>query len=527
MLVFGDARRACSTAAFVERVRAAQSRGDSMGAFVAASGLAQGALDAEFEGAAQDELTALHLAAVDLLAGVVRGQPAEAELEALRRLSPEQIEVTTPEGYAFYAVYPQAYRLAAARIAWETPPLVIGLRSIGTGLAAVVTEATGAPVFVTLRPTGDPFAREVRAGPALKARLAAHGGPFAIVDEGPGLSGSSFGAAADLLEDLGVEPGRIVFLPSHGGPPGPQANPRHRDRWRTARRAVATLDDLLVEEPLADWFADFTGADVAVEDLSAGGWRRLVGSAPPADPPRERRKFRLTSPRGAWIARFAGLGSIGEAKLARAQALHAAGFAPEPLALRRGFLLQRWQDGDPLDVHGAERGRFLAHLARYLAFRARAFPAAPDEGADGDALAAMVERNAGLRLQAPPFGPRVHVDGRLQAWEWLRRADGSFCKLDALDHSCAHDLIGAQDIAWDVAGAVAEFKLTTDEAAGLVAGLARSGGPPIPPRTLAFLDVCYAAFHLGLWTLAGSAPGAAAERRRYQARLGELRGGAV
>ena len=54
---------------------------------------------------------------------------------------------------------------------------------------------------------------------------------FAIVDEGPGLSGSSFGCVADWLEDNGVAPERIHVFPGHDGPLGPAASARHRDRW--------------------------------------------------------------------------------------------------------------------------------------------------------------------------------------------------------------------------------------------------------------------------------------------------------
>jgi hypothetical protein len=513
MLVYGDARRRAGTAALLE---AAAAGGPD--AFFAASELAQGLIDAEFEARGEDELTPTHRAAMDLLVALVTEATVARAAERLRALPlPDEVTVTTPEGYAFYAVYPQAYRMAARSVAWSSPPLVIGLRSIGTGLAAVVAAATdGTPL--TLRPTGHPFAREIRASSALRTRLAAHPGPFAVVDEGPGLSGSSFGAVADLLEGLGVSPERIVFLPSHAGDLGPKASPRHRARWATARRAVATLDDILSADPIGGWFADLIGPVMRVEDLSGGSWR-MSDSATPADPPRERRKFRLTTPSGRWIARFAGLGAIGEAKWARAQALHAAAFTPQPLALRRGFLLERWEDGAPLDLTGAERPRFLAHLARYIAFRARAFPATAEDGASAEALCEMALANAGLRLSPPIIGPRVHVDGRLHPWEWLKRPDGSFCKLDALDHSCAHDLIGCPPAAWDVAGAVVEFDLSAAETASLVEAVARAEGPAIDQPTLGFFETCYTAFQLGLWSLAEASAPNLARRELYARRL--------
>ena len=36
-------------------------------------------------------------------------------------------------------------------------------------------------------------------------------------------------------------------------------------------------------------------------------------------------------------------------------------------------------------------------------------------------------------------------------------------KTDALDHAFGHDLVGCQDIAWDLAGAAVEFDLDTEE----------------------------------------------------------------
>ena len=94
------------------------------------------------------------------------------------------MEVRVPEGYAFYALHPALYASAAAHL----PPgdwRVIGIRSIGTSLSAVVAAALGAPPPVTVRPTGHPFARELRLSAELEAEWAAHAGPFVVVDEGP------------------------------------------------------------------------------------------------------------------------------------------------------------------------------------------------------------------------------------------------------------------------------------------------------------------------------------------------------
>ena len=56
--------------------------------------------------------------------------------ETLRALLPScQLTIKLPEGYAYYAVSPQAYRRAAEPLRGQIGA-VIGLRSIGTSLAA-------------------------------------------------------------------------------------------------------------------------------------------------------------------------------------------------------------------------------------------------------------------------------------------------------------------------------------------------------------------------------------------------------
>src|SRR5690606_7218721 len=99
------------------------------------------------------------------------------------------------------------------------------------------------------------------------------------------------------------------------------------------RRVVKDFDEVVLPQ-LASWFADLTGPPTQpLQDLSAGAWRAARGLEAPADPPRERRKYLLRTASGAWLLKFAGLGAMGEATLARARALHDGGFTPEPLGL--------------------------------------------------------------------------------------------------------------------------------------------------------------------------------------------------
>ena len=544
MLVYGDRseivrpreRLAALGAALREGACTVRSAGRDAfaGALIDAGALAQGLADLEFQAAGMDLVTPMQTASMQLTLAVARlavaaprpgrsGGAAEASdaLSALAQLDlPDAVGCRTPEGYAFYAVYPQAYAAAAASQVWDQPPLVVGLRSIGTSLAAAVAAATGSPAPLTFRPTGEPFARTIRASRELKRILAAHRGAFLVADEGPGLSGSSFGAAADLLGSLGITEDRIVLMPSHAGEPGNEASSEARARWRRAPRLVRTLDDLLQESSVADWFEDITGPVGDIRDLSAGAWRRDLParSWPPSWPQQERRKFQLSAATGTYAARFAGLGRIGDEKLARARALHAGGFVPEPLAVRRGFLLERWIDGPPLEISTEQRPAFLEHLSRYLATRARL---TADRGADAGTLVEMAVVNAGdaggsglreavaRRMHGErrwlEGGTAVAIDARLHAWEWRRDRQGRIWKTDALDHCCAHDLIGCQDIAWDVAGAIVEFDLCSEEAGRLAAAVGA------PPEQVGVMELAYCAFQTGLWWYAAQDP-AEAER---------------
>ncbi|MFC3077312.1 hypothetical protein ACFODL_04340 [Phenylobacterium terrae] len=435
------------------------------------------------------------------------------------RAMPRAVEVKAPEGYAYYAVYPETYGLAARGTRFEAPPAVLGLRSIGTSLAAIVGAAANARNVVTARPCGHPFSRELKLSDELVRTLTA---PVAVVDEGPGLSGSSFGAAGDLLERLGVPAERRWFFPSHLGGPGPKSCERHRRRWAGAQKRLVTFEDYALPA-LPGWFEDLVGLPLGpLEDLSGGAWRTALNVEAPVHAAQERRKYLLRTSKGEFLLKFSGLGATSSEKLRRAQALHAAGFAPEPLALRHGFLLQRWmgQARPPTD-----REAVMDVLGRYLAFRARRFPAAPEDGAAPGELVGMAAYNAGQLIGeaaadavrgrlAPLLSARlrpVRIDGRMHAWEWLALPDGRILKADVLDHDDAHDLVGCQDVGWDVAGAWVELGLTQDEAGRLCR---RAGADE---TLLAAFEIAYLAFQAGAWTMARDA--AAPEERKAIERL--------
>jgi hypothetical protein len=592
MLLYGDGRRSDDPREKIARLRAGLFRLRTLPCprierhalvgemLVEAGELEQGLLDHRFAldgeerpgplGRSAARLTG-SIAEALLLSFLTQGSPPPDEegrsavsierslTEILALDLPERIEISVPEGYAFYGLYPETYFRAAAAAALgsgeEGPFKVLGIRSIGTGLAAavatVLTLARRPAEVASVRPIGHPFCREIALGRRLERDLLANVDgarpPYAVVDEGPGLSGSSFGSVADWLEDRGVPPQAITFFPSHRGGLGPYADERHRRRWNRARRFVTEFESVFASPearwPLAGWAEDWTGeATEPLLDLSAGRWRERVcpdrSRWPAVDLQGERRKYLLTSESGRWLLKFAGLGRYGREKLALAEALGDARLIPPILGLRHGFLVGPWlEDARPLPLVPAGEmapRALLDAVSTYLAFRAARFPAPPEAaGATPQRLFEMAVHNTGKAL-GPDFAGAVETwrgrlpeiarlarpmltDNRMQAWEWLvisggwGRREGRILKADALDHHRGNDLVGPQDVAWDIAGAAVELDLGEDGLERLADAVERRiGTARIERLPLAFYLQAYLAFQIGRHTLAAEAVEAAA-----------------
>lgn len=527
MIVYGDRDEpAADDRELVARAAALRAMGPGLerhaslvALFLRLAGRTQGVADAAFDHAGcdapDDGVDACTVVLTQVAGAVVRSwDGACAELPPLPQLDglPCCARARAPEGHGFYGLYPEGYVAPARRVAnaLPSPIRVVGLRSIGTGLAAIVAAAIGASPPLTLRPIGHPFARTIRADASLADRAAS----WIVVDEGPGLSGSSFAAALDWLAAAGVPERRIACLSGHGGALGPQASAANRLRWGRIRRLAA--DDIMGAN-VARWAATLLGAlDAEPEWIGAGEWRRHLLRSPADWPPAtsawERPKWLLRAGGQTYVARFAGLGAIGEVKLELARSLHAAGFTAEPVGIVHGVLIERWhaeaQIGSrpPADV-----------VRRYLSFRASNLPPTTAGGANAATLLAMTRHNLALagidaasldvwdsRLSDLDRRARpVAIDGRLLAHEWLALPDGRWLKADALDHHAAHDLIGAQDIAWDVAGAAVELG---HDPSGLADAM-----------LVAFLTPCYAAFRLGQSVVAAHVAAEPSDGARHRA----------
>jgi hypothetical protein len=278
---------------------------------------------------------------------------------------------------------------------------------------------------------------------------------------------------------------------------------------------------------LPEWVEELVGPlHKPLQEISGGGWRTLratgAGEGLPVDTALEKRKFLAESASGTWLVKWAGLGASSKAKLGRGQILARSGWTPDFAGLCHGFVVQHWQAGGNLHQAESERQWLVQQLSQYLSFRASNLPA-DKPGASLLQLWEMAQFNIGSVLgsdageavqqllgepsrHAAAIKP-VHTDNRLHRWEWLIAPQGHLVKTDALDHDAAHDLIGCQDISWDLAGAAVEFRLTQDEGLEMSRAVEANTDRSIDPALLQALELCYLGFQIGLWSFAAQSNG--------------------
>jgi len=394
---------------------------------------------------------------------------------------PADVCVSVPEGYAYYAVYPEDYGKAALRFCREHRPrkaVVIGIRSIGTSLSAVVAatlqKAGCAVKSFTVRPRGHPFNREL----SLRGFEWDEDSFFLVVDEGPGISGSSFACVAEYLSNRGIPDGRIVLFPSWETDGTNLLSDRARKRWTRHSK-----------------YTEARGPLSGSRELSAGKWRELSDAAPPVHPQHERRKYL----RDGRLYKFEGLSHYGAEKAQRAQVLADAGFSARPLAMEDGYLVSEWVDGRPATA--ADATNAAGWVARYLEFLQLHFlsdrPVPYQENIE--MMRVNVEEGVGSewagRLdvfdELRPLlcdRPTIAIDARMLPHELLLTAAG-YVKTDTLDHHDDHFFPGCQDIAWDAASACVEFGISEDQ-------------DLVPEECLTFYKVAYLSYRLGYCTVA-------------------------
>src|SRR4051812_45501092 len=176
MLVYGDQSRTENPRDINKRLGEALHRIGQMpagverhaalvAALIDAGELAQGLADAQFADLGHDAGSDLTDAVMALMIGIAAcvrqswrsgfgrtGVLPEAAIRTLAALPlPEFINTKKAEGFSFYCLYPETYLEAAEAIAAaQGPTRVIGLRSVGAPLAAIVAAGLGVRNAVTL-----------------------------------------------------------------------------------------------------------------------------------------------------------------------------------------------------------------------------------------------------------------------------------------------------------------------------------------------------------------------------------------
>ncbi|MGB8130137.1 MAG: hypothetical protein WCG81_10125 [Candidatus Angelobacter sp.] len=515
LLVFrGDQRRAsgqelkAALTARIEQLCGFGLQRKLLGALLLAGELECGVADCDSKSARSCELVTDQIADA-LLAGerAARFRPEFSQfhslLDAARDLPVvEQLSISAPEGFAYYALHPLAYADVVQRIPECDHLLVVGIRSIGTTLSAVAAAAARARGIqaerITVRPQGHPYNRtaEFTAKQMAAVQIAvSSGASFAVVDEGPGLSGSSFIAVAEALERAGAPVEKITLISSH----------------------APNLDTLCAEDAGRRW-RRFSCTPVAAEGrrptkaakfIAGGQWRNQVFASesewPAAWTSFERLKYLSTEQQDERrLFKFAGLGHYGDAVFDRERKIAAAGFGLIPREESDGFISCSWIDGRPLAAADLS-SRILARLAEYCAFRLQAFAA---ELSDIGALQQMAEHNlreleldlaVELCLQRP-----VIADGRMQPHEWLLSTEGKLLKTDSASHGDDHFFPGPTDIAWDLAGAIVEWQMNEQEAAEFLNLYCLASGDDATARIDGFIKA-YTVFRLAYCLMAANA----------------------
>ncbi len=513
MIVYRNHKQILDTAEALERLRAPHIEPTAL--LIGLGELESGIVDALCpEADVESEITRVLRRATLAAAHVFCGKPWRArvlaELESLATLDlPRQIAAGVSEGYAWYGLYPETYLEAARRFFRASRPpraFVLGIRNIGASLSAVVAatlEDLGCAVeSCTVRPHGHPFDRRLVLAPEFASRLRQRSTDhFIIVDEGPGLSGSSLTSVACALSELGIPDGKIAFFPSWEPSGDAFVSESARERWRRHPKYCASFEEAMPQP--------------GALDLSAGKWRGLLYTDesrwPAVQPQHERRKYL----EGPVLLKFAGLGRYGPPRLERARRLADAGFCPRALGLDNGFLRTSFVDGRPLSAPEDITPDLLDTMARYLAHLRANFES--PRPAPFDELVEMIRVNTGYEVPgelraAVCDAPTIAIDGRMLPHEWILTA-GGYLKTDAIDHHDDHFFPGCQDIAWDIAGASIEFGI---DAAPLAEKYAALKGDHGISRRLPFYLRAYAAWRLGYVTLACTATAGTGDAERFQ-----------
>jgi hypothetical protein len=539
MLLYGDPEFQIEAQLALKKIREifnATTSGDlndARNVLIALGELEQGVADAGLPTGRVEGLTNL---AADLFLNIYNGNFSKrAHCVLKERLNagmelPEElrIRVKIPEGYAFYSLYPDQYISSAER--WLAKDysefvLVIGVRSIGTSLSAVVHSVLKHhgrhSKRITVRPTGHAYNREI----LLPEQL----GEFEaviIVDEGPGQSGSSMASVARSAKERGYR--KVIFFPGHANEPGASVSEAVRKIWVETSRVSTPLEAVCWgEQTLTDKLKIETGELLGAhhvaqvnnpfENCKCGNEHEFLELRTPQF---DRTGFLFKNEMGVhW--KYAGLGSgkdfelIARRNFFRQRKLFEESFAPEPLALIDGFIGMRWIEGRPLKPDDLDEG-MLERLTDYI--MAVAIPSQSSNDADlvkrlrqivsvnfeETFDGGIAEKGAALIGNLNGVSHWQYGDGRVAPHKWIKADTGKIYKTDCWGHDLDHTCIGEQSVLWDVAGSVIEWQMS-EQQVGAFIDLFASRNLAVGYDELRGYMLAYVAFRLGVLRFSGNA----------------------
>ncbi len=411
--------------------------------------------------------------------GMLEQGLADAGFENGEALPNTKIELKTPEGFAFYQLYPEQYRRAAQKWLRECksagPAIVIGIRSIGTTLSHVVWEElrkAGVEVSrCTVRPQGDPFQRRVKLPDWVTPSATA----YLVVDEGPGLSGSSFGCVAAELERRGVERNRIHFFPGHPHDPGSAASEETRKLWRDIARWNVPPETPVLEKdvewkyigPALPWPFDCSGQ----AERNARRSSELSFGLP------------VLEHRDWWLS-FPIIQGHQAAVDPFTLAAHIVAVADEPL-----------RSEDEIETEYRLREMLLVNVEKY--FRNKNL---------SESLKGWLEKLILTR------GSKSSGDGELGPGSWIRALDGRLWKKNTQGSKLSHFVAYRLPVWWDVAQAIVEWEFSATEEEAF---LQLINAKLLLPKNseLEFFKMAVAALGLGKSVMLQQSPGKKYEHR--------------
>lgn len=436
---------------------------------------------------------------------------------------PEQITLNVPEGFVFYGLYPEVYLEATSEFIKEMKPektLVIGLRSIGTVLSALIgahLQSVGCVVkTLTVRPRGHPFNRFLVLDEKIKNMIRQSTGYYVIIaDEGPGLSGSSIGGTLSAVKSLNVPSNRTVIFPSWL-PSGERfISENARVLWNDYKKYTGSFEN----QWILNGKLERNLQKRLVYEISAGMWRsRFItepSDFPPVHPHHERRKFMLVDnseeKKNRWIAKFVGLGKYGASNVERAQKLAEMGFTPSVDQLCNGFAVMPFVEGNVLKASDLDES-LIDFVKKYLLFIQKTMGASLQVSYDQmfEMIYTNVKEGMGenwcrcLEKFTPETSSlyeevAVAIDGRMMPHDFLKTGD-RFVKVDHIEHHSDQFFHGVQNICWDIAGFFVEFELDRRKREHFLENFTSIDS--FVNKRQQFFNIAYLAFRLGYVSLA-------------------------